>query len=104
MGKYDETLTRLDEVERKLDRAEMQLLQRTALSDELKRRINVLESRAVMRQQWYAQPNDLIGGWCVTNVDKAPSAIDAEQGEREIADVFMEEAAHEMARLHNESL
>jgi hypothetical protein len=28
---------------------------------------------AVLEAPWYVQPNDLIGGWCVTAINEPPS-------------------------------
>lgn len=48
---------------------------------------------------WYAQPNDLIGGWCITTTDMPLSA-----GAFEVADMFTEEVARHIVRLHNDWL
>ncbi len=49
---------------------------------------------------WYAQPNDVIGGWCVMDVDATPA--DAQRPE--IADFTRREHAEHIADLHNERL
>lgn len=48
---------------------------------------------------WYAQPNDLIGGWCVMPSDQPPSS-----GGPEVADFCTERIAGHIAELHNASL
>lgn len=48
---------------------------------------------------WYAQPNDLIGGWCVMASDEPPSS-----GGPEVADFSTERLARHIAELHNASL
>ena len=45
---------------------------------------------AATQGPWYANLNDLIGGWVVANADKRSSALDAKRGEHEVAD-FMDE-------------
>ena len=50
-----------------------------------------------LRAKWYAQPNDLIGGWCVMPVDKTPG----EANIPEVADFTTEELAKHIAMLHN---
>jgi hypothetical protein len=45
---------------------------------------------------WYAQPDDLIGGWCVMLTDDPPSA-----GGIQVADFCHEGAARHVAELHN---
>lgn len=49
---------------------------------------------------WYAYPNDLIGGWCVMNIDKMPSSADG-HFEYAVADFISEELATHIATLHN---
>lgn len=49
---------------------------------------------------WYPKPNDLIGGWCVMNVDKPPSEVD-NKTEFDVADFIPEPAARHIAALHN---
>lgn len=47
--------------------------------------------------RWYAQPNDLIGGWCVMPVDLPPSS-----GCWQVADfIGGQEMAEYVAELHN---
>jgi hypothetical protein len=53
----------------------------------------------VLGVPWYAQPNDLIGGWCVMLSDEPPSF-----GGNEIADFCSEEVARHIAELHNAHL
>lgn len=56
---------------------------------------------AVLRSRWYAQPNDVIGGWSVMTCDKPPSAANHLHGEYEAA-TFMDRAtARHVAHLHN---
>jgi hypothetical protein len=49
-----------------------------------------------MTMSWFAQPNDLIGGWCVMPIPKPPSC-----GVAEVADFCREEVARHVAELHN---
>ncbi len=50
-----------------------------------------------MNEQWFAQPEDTIGGWCVTSSPEPPSA-----GLRNVvADFVNEDAARHIALLHN---
>lgn len=54
----------------------------------------------VLRQQWIAQPEDTIGGWCVTlAIAKTPA-----QGNPPIADFCTQAVAEHVARLHNAHL
>ena len=59
---------------------------------------------------WYAQPDDLIGGWCVTDVDRPPSTfVDPLPGAppatgRYIAAFTDQAAARRIAALHNADL
>jgi hypothetical protein len=46
--------------------------------------------------KWYAQPNDLIGGWCVSIIDKPPS-----QGPGDIGNFITEEMARHVVEIHN---
>jgi hypothetical protein len=46
---------------------------------------------------WYAQPNDILGGWCVMPVDKPPG----EAKIQEVADVVDETTARHLADIHN---
>lgn len=55
-------------------------------------------------QRWYVQVDDLIGGWCVTNVNKPPSQLNWEIGEYEVASFVLEDVARHIAHLHNQSL
>lgn len=50
----------------------------------------------IMNADWYAQPDDLIGGWCVVPLDLPPSS-----GVFTIADFIDERAARHIAWLHN---
>lgn len=36
-------------------------------------------------ERWYVQHDDLIGGWCLTNVDRPPSTHDHTKGELIVA-------------------
>lgn len=55
---------------------------------------------SVLRKEWYAVVNDLIGGWDVSTHDGPASD---EEG-YEIASFTNSEAAKHIARLHNEWL
>lgn len=54
---------------------------------------------AMLAAPWYAHPNDLIGGWCVTVVDLPPSS-----GAPEAASFMDEGAARHIVDLHNEHI
>jgi hypothetical protein len=49
--------------------------------------------------EWYARPNDIVGGWCVMPVDQPPS-----DGFPEVANFTTQELAEHIARLHNDWL
>lgn len=49
-----------------------------------------------LTRTWYAKPNDVIGGWCVMDVDALPSS-----GAREVACFATLEEAEHIAALHN---
>jgi hypothetical protein len=53
----------------------------------------------ILNAKWYAKPNDVIGGWCVMDIDDTPS-----HGRFEIADFTSQEIAEHIAKLHNESI
>lgn len=53
---------------------------------------------------WFAQPNDLIGGWCVMTVDKPPSQCDFRLGEIEVGCFMTEQTAKLVASTHNTQL
>ena len=54
-----------------------------------------------MNDMWYAHPDDLIGGWCIMNIDLPPSQT---SGIRQIASVCDETVARHIASLHNTDL
>lgn len=54
----------------------------------------------VLRNPWIAQPEDTIGGWCVTLAIPATPA----QGNPPIADFCTQEIAQHIANLHNASI
>ena len=56
--------------------------------------------RAILRNPWIAQPNDLIGGWCVT----LAAAVTPAQGNDPVADFCSQEVAGYIARIHNAHL
>ncbi|MBO3736669.1 hypothetical protein [Actinoplanes flavus] len=56
-------------------------------------------SRALTHARWFAQPNDLIGGWSVMPVDAPPSS-----GIPTVADVASESIARHIAAQHNADL
>lgn len=53
------------------------------------------------QDRWFAQPDDIVGGWCLMNVDKRPSQARHRAGEWQIADFLSENAARHVAELHN---
>jgi len=50
-----------------------------------------------LNQEWFAMPDDLIGGWCVMPSEVPPSQ--ARWGE--VGTFFSEEAAKHIANIHN---
>lgn len=56
--------------------------------------------------KWYAQPNDLIGGWCVMDVNMTPANASAAENMgdalHEVACFTTREEAEHIAGLHNE--
>jgi hypothetical protein len=54
----------------------------------------------LLRVRWFAQPNDLIGGWCAVTVNAPPS----EGVGFIVADFITEATAKHIVALHNESL
>lgn len=52
-------------------------------------------------QQWFATVDNLVGGACVTNVDKPAAEIDTAAGERAMAWGVWPEFARYVAALHN---
>lgn len=63
----------------------------------------------MMSSPWYAKPNDLIGGWCVMDVDLTPGQADQMEFAKgakefilhEIGDFLTKEMAQHVADLHN---
>lgn len=53
----------------------------------------------VMTHPWYAQPDDTIGGWCVTPLPVPPSS-----GVFTIANFLDSTVAHHISKLHNDAL
>jgi len=49
--------------------------------------------------EWFAKPDDLVGGWCVMPIDMTPA--EAPQGIGEVASFTFKEAAEHIANLHN---
>ncbi len=58
----------------------------------------------LLNQRWYANIENLVGGWCVTNVDKAASEIDYRIGDVLLADCVNEDIAQHIVELHNATL
>lgn len=54
------------------------------------------DPRDVLKIQWYAKPNDLIGGWCIMPVEEMPS-----QGCWTVGDFLSQGVAEHVASLHN---
>lgn len=64
--------------------------------------------------RWYAVPDDMIGGWCIMNHPTiTPATLDSRRGDPSghqqrgiacIGDMMFEEAAHHIAKLHNDWL
>ena len=59
-----------------------------------------VEADPLLSVRWFAQPNDLIGGWCAMTVDAPPS----EGIGLSVADFMTEAAARHIVALHNEAL
>jgi hypothetical protein len=55
--------------------------------------------KKIMNIEWFALPNDLIGGWCVMPINEQPSG-----GCVEVADFIDGTFAVHIAQLHNEWL
>lgn len=54
---------------------------------------------------WYAKPDDLVGGWCIMNVDKTPAFCNFfEANEIQIGCFLSEDIAKRIVRLHNGEL
>lgn len=54
----------------------------------------------MLETKWYVKPNDLIGGWCIIDVDSSPG----ESSRYEIATFISKESADHIAELHNDYL
>jgi hypothetical protein len=54
---------------------------------------------AMLAARWFVQPDDPIGGWCVTVVDPPPSA-----GYPSVADFLSRTCAEHIELLHNADL
>jgi hypothetical protein len=57
----------------------------------------MIDILSVLNVIWYAKPNDVIGGWCVMDVNATPG----EAEKYEIADFISQEIAEHIAELHN---
>lgn len=62
---------------------------------------DVWDDTKVLSQGWRAQPNDLIGGWCVTFIDDPRTPAD---GAPTIADFVSRDVAQYIADIHNDRL
>lgn len=51
-----------------------------------------------LRARWYAKPDNLIGGWCVMDIDATPG----ESSRSPVADFSSERMARHVAYLHNQ--
>ncbi len=58
----------------------------------------------MLNVRWYAAVDDLVGGWCVSNVDKRASEQDFRTGDIYIADALNEDIAQHIIELHNATL
>lgn len=52
-------------------------------------------------KRWYVRPNDLIGGWCITIIDKPPSEINPCEGVSIIGEFLGKELSEHIVTLHN---
>lgn len=55
--------------------------------------------RFLLTVPWFVQPDDLIGGWCITPLPYPPG-----DGTPEIASFISEDIAHYIVSLHNQRL
>ncbi len=53
-----------------------------------------------IRERWKAQPNDLIGGWCITLDEDRTLG----EGAYEVGDFFFSDVAEHVVKLHNDWL
>jgi hypothetical protein len=59
----------------------------------------------VQKVRWHAQPDDTIGGWCVTyQVDDKGDWKLPSEGAMQIANFCYREIAEYIARIHNERI
>jgi hypothetical protein len=58
--------------------------------------VEVLSELAMLDANWYVQPNDLFGGWCIMLDNRPPSA-----GGAMIIDCASRDIAEHVAELHN---
>jgi hypothetical protein len=56
-----------------------------------------LTTETAMAARWYAKPDDLIGGWCVMDIDETPRL----SGRPWVATFCSEQVARHIADLHN---
>lgn len=60
----------------------------------------IYSSEQVLNTKWFPKPNDVIGGWCVMDVDETPSTA----RRAEVADFIDYPIAKHIADLHNAHL
>jgi hypothetical protein len=64
-------------------------------------RINPVTAQELTECRWYAVPNDLIGGWDISNVNKPESQRNPYGEEFEIGSFLTEEVAQHIVDVHN---
>lgn len=60
----------------------------------------IYSNETVLNTRWYPKPNDVIGGWCVMDVDESPGKANRP----EVADFIDYPIAKHVADLHNNYL
>jgi len=63
-----------------------------------------MDTVELVKNRWYVQPDDLIGGWCITNIPIPPSQHTKENGAYSIGDFISYEIAAHIVQIHNENL
>lgn len=60
-----------------------------------------IKLRKVLHGRWYPVVNDLVGGWSVATTNKTVAELNLLLSEFDVADVWNEEIATQIAELHN---
>ena len=64
--------------------------------------MNPVTSAELMECYWYAVPNDLIGGYSVSTVNKPDSQHNVYEGDFEVGTFMTLESAQHIAEIHNQ--